>query len=69
MNNTQPRKTSALRRTIAGIAAASAIAFGGVGTLSAADAQAAGVKAATYVVAPSSVQVQTGTTVPNRGKN
>lgn len=52
MNTTTNRKPSVLRRTIAGLAAASAIAFGGVGTLSATEASAAGVRQQTYVVAP-----------------
>lgn len=59
----------ALRRTMASLAAG-AIAFGGVGTLSATEALAAGVRQQTYVVQPSTVQVQTSTlTGSPRGKD
>lgn len=60
----------ALRRAMASLAAAGAIAFGGVGTLSATEALAAGVRQQTYVVQPSTVQVQTSTlTGSPRGKD
>lgn len=64
--NSSQKSTSrhgVLRRTVAGIAAAGAIAFGGVGTMSATEASAAGVRQQTYIVQPSTVQVQ-GTTLP-----
>lgn len=63
-------RSNSLRRTVAGLAAATTIAFGGIGTLSAADAQAAGVKASsTYVVQSSSSTVTTETAAnPRRGR-
>ncbi len=53
---------SALRRTVAGVVAAAAIAFGGVGMVSPADAAAAGVRQQTYVVQASAVQIEGATT-------
>lgn len=55
--NTNTNRSCVLRRTVAGLAAATTIAFGGIGTLSAADAHAAGVKTSTYVVQSSSTSV------------
>lgn len=65
MSNHTSSKQSTFRRTIAGIAAAGAIAFGGLGTISATDASAAGVRQQTYVVQSSAVQVQSNVTGSN----
>ncbi|MEL4356499.1 MULTISPECIES: hypothetical protein [unclassified Luteococcus] len=62
-------RPSALRRAVAGLAAAGAIAFGGVGTLSVSDAQAAGVRQQTYVVQSATVQVQATSTGGSRARD
>lgn len=69
MNSTQS-KQGTFRRTVAGIAAAGALAFGGLGTVGATDAHAASMRASeSYVVAPATVQVQSGTAVtPSKGR-
>ncbi|GAA1390717.1 hypothetical protein [Luteococcus peritonei] len=68
MSNQTSTQRNVLRRTMAGILAAGALAFGGMGTLSASDAQAAGVRQQTYVVQSSSLQVQADATPANRSK-
>ncbi|WP_394276913.1 hypothetical protein [Luteococcus sp.] len=66
-NTSQSR--AGLRRTLAGLLAAGTIAFGGLGTLSPADASAAGVRQQAVVVQTSSLPVASATTgaEPRRG--
>lgn len=62
-------RTGALRRTMAGLLAAGTIAFGGIGTISPADASAAGVRQQAVAVQTTSLQVSPATTgsEPKRG--
>lgn len=53
--------THVLRRTLAGLGAAGGILVGGVGTLSATDAQAAGVAKGDYVIVTENPQVRVAT--------
>lgn len=69
-NHQSHGRGGALRRSIAGLAAAGAIAFGGVGTLSAAEAEAAGVRQQVHVVQASTGPVPTNVVPGNpRGKD
>lgn len=61
-------RSNVLRRTVAGLAAATTIAFGGLGTISAADAHAAGVKTTTYVVQSYNTVTVDQATTPRRGR-
>ncbi|GEM_PF-6527956 len=60
------RQGGVVRRSLAGLLAALTLAFGGISTLSPADAQAAGVRQQTYVVQSSTVQLQSSTPATGR---
>lgn len=68
MSSRTSTQRNVLRRTLAGVLAAGAIAFGGLGTISTTDAQAAGVRQQTYVVQSSNLQVQSESTAAGRNR-
>lgn len=64
--NTSPKpqstqRSGVVRRGLAGLVAAAAIAFGGTSLVNAADASAAGVHATNYAVQTATVQVESST--------